>query len=509
VTAPASTPAAQSVAVAARTRGRFGTVALWVVAAVLFAGPTVIAFHDGGTEARSVAAMAVLAFGLLGALAVFGSWPVVESWWPLLGVAALGLLAAWTGASIAWARASQQAVDDADRVVAYLAVFALAAALMRRPRVRRLAPDALLAGTVVVALYALAGRLLPDLVDETLVKQAGDRLHQPLGYWNALGALMGFGLVLAVAVAGNESRALWWRAGACAAAMPCGLACVLTFSRGAWIATIAGLVTVVATRARRGSAIAAALALVGTVGLGLALRAAPAVLSLDGGQSRQASQGRLVALLALAVAGAVAFAFARLARTRGAGRPLPRAIRRVTAMAIVPLALGFGALVAFNVEQAPHLSDSASRVTTLKTYRGDYWRVALGSFADHPVAGVGTGSFHVEWWRERHSDQFAFDAHSLYLETLAELGAVGGLLLGGFIVTVVLGLRRRWRALPDDPLLAAAAGVLAAFAVHAGLDWDWEMPAVTLVALILAAAALQRPAPGEDGFSPPPEPGTA
>jgi hypothetical protein len=44
---------------------------------------------------------------------------------------------------------------------------------------------------------------------------------------------------------------------------------------------------------------------------------------------------------------------------------------------------------------------------------------------------------------------------------------------------------------PDDPVLAAAAAVLAAFAVHAGLDWDWEMPAVSLIPLILAAAVLQ------------------
>jgi hypothetical protein len=31
---------------------------------------------------------------------------------------------------------------------------------------------------------------------------------------------------------------------------------------------------------------------------------------------------------------------------------------------------------------------------------------------------------------------------------------------------------------------------MAAWAVHAGLDWDWEMPAVTLPALALGAAAI-------------------
>jgi hypothetical protein len=32
---------------------------------------------------------------------------------------------------------------------------------------------------------------------------------------------------------------------------------------------------------------------------------------------------------------------------------------------------------------------------------------------------------------------------------------------------------------------------LAAFLVHVGLDWTWEVPAVVLVVLLLSAAALQ------------------
>jgi hypothetical protein len=36
---------------------------------------------------------------------------------------------------------------------------------------------------------------------------------------------------------------------------------------------------------------------------------------------------------------------------------------------------------------------------------------------------------------------------------------------------------------------------MAAFAVHAGVDWDWELPAVTLPVLLLAAAAVTRPEP--------------
>jgi hypothetical protein len=37
---------------------------------------------------------------------------------------------------------------------------------------------------------------------------------------------------------------------------------------------------------------------------------------------------------------------------------------------------------------------------------------------------------------------------------------------------------------------AGPAAALAAWAFHAGLDWDWEMPAATLPALLLGAAAV-------------------
>jgi hypothetical protein len=37
---------------------------------------------------------------------------------------------------------------------------------------------------------------------------------------------------------------------------------------------------------------------------------------------------------------------------------------------------------------------------------------------------------------------------------------------------------------------AAAFGGLAAWGVHASLDWGWEMPSVSLLAVLLAASIL-------------------
>jgi len=67
------------------------------------------------------------------------------------------------------------------------------------------------------------------------------------------------------------------------------------------------------------------------------------------------------------------------------------------------------------------------------------------------------------------------------------------LVLGVFAPPLVATVRSRRfdRAVP-----AAAAG-LVAYLVHAGLDWDWEMPVTTLVGLACVAALLVGVRPDE------------
>ena len=73
-------------------------------------------------------------------------------------------------------------------------------------------------------------------------------------------------------------------------------------------------------------------------------------------------------------------------------------------------------------------------------------------------------------------------------ETLSELGPLGLLLVVSIAaVPLVVSVRRR-----GDPIAAASGAAFAVFAVHAGLDWDWEMPVVTLTALGCAGVVLTR-----------------
>ena len=160
---------------------------------------------------------------------------------------------------------------------------------------------------------------------------------------------------------------------------------------------------------------------------------------------------------------------------------------RALAAGALLLALAATALAVTQVERrggkdAPEATPG--RLASVQSNRYAYWKVALRTFGDHPVAGVGSGGFQAEWLRERPFREPVRDAHSLYIETPAELGLVGLALLLTLLGAVAVAARRAGRA------LAGPVAALAAFALHAGVDWDWELPALTLVALVLAGLVL-------------------
>ena len=109
--------------------------------------------------------------------------------------------------------------------------------------------------------------------------------------------------------------------------------------------------------------------------------------------------------------------------------------------------------------------------------RAYYWPVAWHAL-DSPLRGLGSGSFAQLWALERPVPADAIDAHSLFLEALLELGAVGLVLVVATLsVPLVAALRL------TSVWTAGATGAYVAFLVHAAVDWDWEMPAVTVAGL--------------------------
>lgn len=118
--------------------------------------------------------------------------------------------------------------------------------------------------------------------------------------------------------------------------------------------------------------------------------------------------------------------------------------------------------------------------------RPHYWHVALKLYESNSLLGGGAGTFGNYWLHNRPNGEFVRDAHNLYIEMLAELGPLGlGLLLFAFAMPL-LALRGQ----RHNMLVATAAGAYVTFLLHAAVDWDWEMPVITIAGLMCGAAIL-------------------
>ncbi len=458
-----------------------------VVVAALLAGPTALAFFAGGYFAgpRAWAGAAAWACVLV-AVGLGARLP--HGLWPRLALGGLAALAAWSLASMAWAQAAGDAYDSAQLVVLYTGVLLAAGLVLQDLGVRRVVEPVLALGATVVIGYGLAGRLLPGILHFAHSVSAEGRLEQPLTYWNAMGELAALGLVLCARLAGDHGRPRAVRALAAAAAAPLGLGLYTSFSRGALFAAVAGLIALAALVPRR----EALAGLAATVGTGVVAAAAVSplhgVTSLNGDLAHREHQGVIaLAVLVTVMLLAAAVQLALAARV-GAG-PVPDSVltahRGAIAAVLVCAGLALAIIVGAHESSGgvQNLSGGANRLVSLRSDRFDYWHVALRAFADQPLHGVGAGNWQLYWLRWRTITEFATDAHSLPLQTLAELGLVGVLALAAFLA----GLwGSAWRALRQSPACSGAAAALVTYFAHAPLDWDWEMPAVTLVAIVLA-----------------------
>jgi hypothetical protein len=126
--------------------------------------------------------------------------------------------------------------------------------------------------------------------------------------------------------------------------------------------------------------------------------------------------------------------------------------------------------------------------------RYQLWQAAVDANATNPVLGIGPGTYEYYWTQHRTFPLSVVNAHSLYLESLAELGIVGLILIIGVVgAPLVVGTTKTLRARGDpdrSALFAAAVAALAAFAVAAAVDWAWQLPAIVAAFLLVAAAVL-------------------
>jgi hypothetical protein len=457
--------------------------------------PTVLAFFAGGYFDGPRAAAGAVTWAVVLVMVLAGRSPLPASTPGRVALAGLVGLAAWSAVSLVWAPLAEAVMDSVQRLLLYIAALLAATALLRDRRLVRAVEPMLALGTLVVIGYGLAGRLLPGIVDLSPSAGSGGRLEQPITYWNAEGLLAAIGLILSVRVAGDSSRPTLLRAAAAAACAPIGLGVYLSYSRGAAVVALVGLIVLLAAAPTRNQLRAAISGLLAAVVASACSGAFRGVASLEGSAAEQQRDGALmlaILVLITVAAGLIAVRSARAERNDPSRVGTLPFARRLPAVVGVALVLCLAGLVVGGLGERPDRRDTAeaaaTRFTSVNSRRFEYWRVGADAFAGNPLNGVGAGGYRVVWRRERRVSEGVRDVHSIALEMAAELGIVGLLLLGLFLGGVAAAGRRALQA--GAPIAAGACAACTAWLMHAIIDWDLQLPAVTLPAVVLAGALL-------------------
>ena len=485
----------------ARTETRALAVPQWLVS-LLVGGATFWLAYENGSYAeptRDAITIAVwwgvivaLACGLASKRHAFGATVAVGG--------GLAVFAVWTLASTAWATDSAAAFSEFDRVSLYVGVFTLCSLVFRRRDLGAWC-DGLGLGIAAVAVFAVVSRLFPDAVGResgaTILPALNSRLSYPLGYWNGLGIFCALGLPLVLATAtGARPRAL--RAAAAGAVPLLGTVIYLTSSRGAVATAVVGVVLFVAFTPRRWLAL-------GTLVLtGVAAAIAVVLFERHADVANGVSGSTGIALALLAIVAATAFGFAGLLSLRSSREPPPPAVGWSLAAAAVLAVVAAAALAhpvrRYDTFKAPPTALAVAHGDYVKAHllsgsgsgRWQFWQAALDEFRTSRLDGRGAGSY-ASWWAAHGSLATSVqDAHSLYVETLGELGAVGLLLLllPFAAAAYVVATRLRRLEAEEQVVVAGASALVCAYLVAAGVDWMWELTAVSIVAVAALAVAV-------------------
>lgn len=442
--------------------------------------------------------------GLL--VGVFPRRPLGRLGWSSLSL--LAAFAAWTALSITWSESSGDSRADLARVATYLGVFALGL-FVRGSRAVRLMAAAVGTGVAVIAIIALLSRLHPAWFSNAaqtahFLGATRGRLAYPLNYWNGVAALIAIGIPLVLNIA-TGSRSVFTRALAAAALPAMMLTIYFTISRGG---ILAAAIAVAVYLAFAGDRVPRLLTfVVATVGGAILIGAGAQRDALQEGLQNAAAhhQGNELLWMTIVVCAGVgliqaAISTALLNDMRPAWTHPSRPVAITTiAAAVVLVVIGGVAVnaprrVSHAVDQFTSGESAGGGSSRLTSAAGEnrykLWSAAVDEFSSEPFHGTGSGTFELWWARNGSAGQIVRDTHSLYLQTLGELGIVGILFLGGFVVLVFVGGGRALSRTDQDerPQLAAALAGVAAFLSAAAVDWVWQIPVLPVAMLLLAGA---------------------
>jgi hypothetical protein len=475
-----------------------------VLLAILGAGSGVSVLLGGFYDLTVWGPIAVGVLALALALVVTGAGP--PRLVPAVAVGSLAFLWLFSWLSSIWAESSDQALNYAGRWAFYAAVLLSLLVLMRRREERWIPLTFATAGVVGVGLYIVVRMGFGHAAGMFF----GGRLRDPLGYVNGQAGYFLLGFWPCVALAEQAKYKVLGGLGA-AGALVLGSLMMLSQTRGVIPGlAFSGLIVFafVPGRARR------VLVLVG-IGLALAAVGSPVLDvynqgALQADPAKVASAGKAILLAALLLAFVwwfVGFVMGGIAGAAGESQrwAMVWAERALAAVGVAVAVIGLIALVGnpfhriskeyddfvnLKVNNAP----TNTRFLSGGGYRYDYWRIAWKEFKHEPLRGVGAGSYDVDYFVDRRTNEDIRQPHSLPMQLLAELGIPGLLALLAFVGVVFAGLwrtsRRGVTSLGRRAAAVAGGGAFAAWLAHTSVDWLHLLPGVTGIALCAAAGLL-------------------
>jgi hypothetical protein len=437
-----------------------------------------------------------------------------------VGVGLLALFAVWCGVTLLWSVTPDNTWAHVNRAFSYTLVVALAIATGSTvPRaIERLAVGWLVVA-VACALYALGGKVIPGVqllgIDFNHTAQLS-RLRAPLQYWNALGLVCVLACPIAMWLATDKALTARRRLFALAALFTLLLCLGMTYSRGGLLALVIalGVITALGGARLRGLAVFG-VAVLATVPVFVVAFTRPALKGLGVPLGARISDGLLLGaviagcLVALLAAG---WAMVRLERrmtwsprrTRLVARGLWSAAGIVALLYLVVIVSAPGgpggvaqrAWDSFTTTKQDNVSDPTRIASATSGNRWVWWKEAAGAWSARPLEGWGAGSFPVTHKLYRQVELGVAQPHSVPLQFLAETGLVGALLalggLGFLLLTALDRVRRMNRGRERDVAVALFAGAVA-WLVHSFVDWDWDIPAVTVPALMFLGVLVALP----------------
>ena len=451
---------AELTATAPRARRHLGALGVCVGAAL---GLLLISFASGGYFPTAWTWGALLALVFVAAALVLGN-VVRPSRLALVSLGGLTGFGVWTWLALLWSSNPAATVLEGLRVLFYVAVLAGLIAVLRRAYVPLLLA-ATLTAIVLASGYGLLTRLFPERLG-VFDPVAAYRLEEPLTYWNALGVFAAMGALLALGFAARSQTVI-------ARALPAATLPILlstlyfTFSRGGWIAGAVGLAVAVAVDPRRLQLLVNAVVLAVPSAIAVLISSHEKALTrLDTPLAAASHDGHrlavwivLLAVLSGLAAAGLWFAERRVAPPRTLRLAFAGAVSAVALVAVLavfvryggPVELvrkGYDSFTTTTNEPTPNLNQRLFSFSG--SHRSELWHAAWHDYESHPVLGSGPGTYEEYWNQHRTIQHKVRDAHSLYLEVLAELGPLGLLLLvlalGAPVVAAV-----RARASPARP----------------------------------------------------------